>query len=185
MCKYLNEENIMLYLICFNETKRSEQKCEEICKMWSTADSGWLCVADTMNDEDGNNIRLSQWAYVFIIMRYTLIRCLRRFFLRLWNSLFCLFIHFILCICFTCCSPRIFVTDNNHSNATTLAEFWFMHWKRLYAKCQECQECWILNEKSLVFNFMTPFTHSKHKSRVLRLLFFFAFFCFCCCMKER
>lgn len=73
--KYVSEDDIMLYLICFNETKRwRKKKCEKIFEMWSTAGAGW-------HDERWN-IRLSQWAYVvcmlFIIMRYTLIRCLRK-----------------------------------------------------------------------------------------------------------
>lgn len=136
--KYVNEDDIMLYLICFNETERwREKKCEKIFKMWSTAGAV--------------NIRLSQWAYVvcmlFIIMRYTLIRCLAHyffFFKKFFAVLFVYSLRFVL-ICFTC-SRRILVTDNNHSNATTLAEFLvFMHWKRLCAKCQVPRVPWVLN----------------------------------------
>lgn len=63
----------------------------------------------------------------------------------------------------------------------TLAElFWFVHWKRLGAKCQvpslyaDSVEYWMekIQSKYLWYSISwQPFTHSKHKSRVLRLLF--------------
>lgn len=98
------------------------------------------------------------------------------------NSLFFLFIHFILCICFTC-SLRILVTDSNHSNAFNIS--WILVYALETPMCQVPSMLRLLNTEWKKFNknicgiqFHDTIYTQKCLTKVVSFGFFFASFFF-------